>query len=764
LRQILELLSRHTGMNILVSPGVTGTVTVNFENVPVDKVFAAVLKLANLVEKTEGTIHYVYTRGELQNEAEAVKKEKILTKVYKLNYVRSDEMMTIIRPFLSADVGQSRFANTPSYRYGISESATFVSGGTPSVGGGGSAAGGAGGGGGGGGGGAQIITGNQVATGGNSLADADQLIIQDYESNLKIIDQIVEKIDIRPVQVLIEAVIVSVDLEHDRELGVNFAVVDNLANVLGTVGTGTALNGDVGFNPVQLLAASGKLAQSATTDAQGFTSGTNGTKFGFVSNNVTGFVRALETVGSTKILASPRILVLNKQRAEIQLGSRLGFQTLSQNFTSTIQQVQFLNTGTLLRLRPFVSTDGIVRMEIHPERSSGSVNNNIPNQQTAELTTNVLVPDGATLVIGGLIEDEDDFQMQGLPGLARLPVLGYLFGARQKTEGRRELVVLLTPHIWSTDQVMAHAPLPTIGRRTERGDGAAALASAPFEFPVPRSAAVTPTPADLSGSGAASPPIPNFRTRAFPELQPAPTGKPPAQDRQGSTTTKRRSWQLFSRFLPQRSPEQKPAQFPADSALPSSNPNSGTPSPPAETTPTPTARSHAPVIQTKWETDSTPYAPRDPQATRSRVGGVAASPIGPVRSNPAMAPGSASEPAPFPVPIAEIQAELKSPDSSEAQFEAVDRTGRRYRGAVNDGSPASSPRPGSAVPVRPSLPVHVVGPRETLRSIARDRLGSARRADEITELNQARLPVSNQLTPGQRLFLPFDAAPAVREP
>ena len=84
------------------------------------------IKLANLVEKKEGSIHYIYTKGEIQDEAEAVKKEKILTKVYKLNYVRSDEMMIMIRPFLSADVGLKRFANTPSYRYGISESVTFV--------------------------------------------------------------------------------------------------------------------------------------------------------------------------------------------------------------------------------------------------------------------------------------------------------------------------------------------------------------------------------------------------------------------------------------------------------------------------------------------------------------------------------------------------------------------------------------------------------------------------------------------------------------
>src|SRR5271165_2012496 len=193
------------------------------------------------------------------------------------------------------------------------------------------------------------------------------------------------------------------------------------------------------------MTAAGKIAAGANPDPNGFASAADGIKYGFISNNITGFVRALETVGSTKILASPRILVLNKQRAEIQLGSRLGFQTLSQNFTSTIQQVQFLNTGTLLRIRPFISEDGMIRMEIHRERSSGTVINNIPNQQTAELTTNVMVPDGATLVIGGLMEDEDDFQYQGLPGLSRFPLLSTVFGNRQKTEGRRELVVLLTP-------------------------------------------------------------------------------------------------------------------------------------------------------------------------------------------------------------------------------------------------------------------------------------------------------------------------------
>src|SRR5262249_56334835 len=90
------------------------------------------------------------------------------------------------------------------------------------------------------------IGGFQAPTGGNSLADYDHLIIQDYESNLKIIDQIIQRIDVRPIQVLIEAVIISVDYEHDRELGVNLGLVDNLGRSLGTIGSGTSLNGNVG--------------------------------------------------------------------------------------------------------------------------------------------------------------------------------------------------------------------------------------------------------------------------------------------------------------------------------------------------------------------------------------------------------------------------------------------------------------------------------------------------------------------------------------
>jgi type II secretory pathway component GspD/PulD (secretin)/nucleoid-associated protein YgaU len=488
-RQLLELMSRQNGLNILASPKVSGKITANFEKISADELVKSVLRLANLVEKVEGNVHFIYAKEEIRDETETKMKEKIVTKVYRLNYIRADEMMVMISPFLSADVGRKRFSTTANYPFGVSEASTLASGALGSMGGGagGVAVGGMGMGGAAPGGAGTIQRGTQPPSGGLSLLGQDVFVIQDYESNLKIIDQIIQKLDVAPIQVLIEAVIIQVELDKEKQLGVNFAVVDNLGQQLGVIGSGFAINNNFEFNPAQVLPSAGKIAAGADTagaagaagavvDPDGFTSDTNGIKYGFISNNVAGFIRAIEALGSTKVLASPRILVLTMQRAEIQLGSRLGFKAITtQKIIGTTPGIQFLNIATLLRLRPFVSDDGMIRMEIHPERSTRSVDATtaLPSQQTAELTTNVMVPNGTTLVIGGLIGNEDIYTQQGFPGLSRVPVLGALFGLKDKIDQRRELVVLLTPHILRDDRlidppadVSAKTLTPTSAERT----------------------------------------------------------------------------------------------------------------------------------------------------------------------------------------------------------------------------------------------------------------------------------------------------------
>ena len=437
-RRALELISRQGGLNIMVSSGVQGRITANLEGATVDQALKAILRLGDLKARREEGLIYVYSAQDFKDQAAV--DQPILTRIYRLNYIRSRDLMSMIADTLSVD---GTMTSTPEPNEGINDSPTFTpnSGLTGGGGGGGGTAGG----------------GGRGTSGGNSLSGGDVVLVRDHEARLRAVDEIVARLDIQPVQVLVEAVIVSVELTREREFGVNYSAVDNLGRALGTIGNGAELAANSGFTPAKLLtipatldavgrAAAGRINGGAATG--GLNSTTNGIKFGFVSKNNAGFVRALETLGDTKVLASPRLLVLNKQKAEIQLGQRLGYSTVTQNLTSTVQQVQFLNTGTLLRLRPFVSSDGMVRMEIHPERSSGAIGaNNLPNSNTAEVTTNVMIPSGSTLVIGGLIENEDDFNYQGLPGVHRLPVLGSVLGFRARVKAKRELIVMLTPSI-----------------------------------------------------------------------------------------------------------------------------------------------------------------------------------------------------------------------------------------------------------------------------------------------------------------------------
>jgi general secretion pathway protein D len=230
------------------------------------------------------------------------------------------------------------------------------------------------------------------------------------------------------------------------------------------------INAATGFAPAAVLAAAGtpnNTATTTTTDSKGtvtstttktsttgavsngFGTNSNGVKFGWVGGSTTGFIKALETLGETKVLAAPRLLVLNKQRAEVHLGDQLGYITSTQTQTSTTETVNFMPTGTQLRLRPFVSSDGMIRMEVHPERSSGALDGKgIPQTNAQQVTTNVMIPDGATIVIGGLIDTEVTHGWAGVPLLSRLPWIGYLFRDTTDETKKRELIVIITPHIW----------------------------------------------------------------------------------------------------------------------------------------------------------------------------------------------------------------------------------------------------------------------------------------------------------------------------
>ena len=103
----------------------------------------------------------------------------------------------------------------------------------------------------------------------------------------------------------------------------------------------------------------------------------------------------------------------------------------------------------------------MIRMEIHPERSSGFIDEKgVPQTSSAEVTSNVLIPDGSTIVIGGLMENLDEERQSGVPGLSRLRWVGTLFRDKHQARTKRELIVLLTPRIWNPNSQQEPAWTP----------------------------------------------------------------------------------------------------------------------------------------------------------------------------------------------------------------------------------------------------------------------------------------------------------------
>jgi general secretion pathway protein D len=230
-------------------------------------------------------------------------------------------------------------------------------------------------------------------------------------------DQVVAKIDEQPAQVLVEAVIVQVRLNKDNmDSGVNLALLDGVNKTPVAIGGGAA---------------------------------TDGVKLGLVGGNVAGFTRALQDFGEIKVLAAPRMLVLNKQRAEIHLGDRLGWLTTTVNETSTTQTVNFINIGTQLRLRPFVLSDGMIRLEVNAEHTTGRLDElGVPQTTTNQVTANVTIPDGVTIVMGGPISTEATQGREGPSFMSWIPYLGSLLGNTPDVATKEQFIVLLTAHIW----------------------------------------------------------------------------------------------------------------------------------------------------------------------------------------------------------------------------------------------------------------------------------------------------------------------------
>lgn len=267
----------------------------------------------------------------------------------------------------------------------------------------------------------------EAGTSGDTLAVHDRLVISDYPENIERIREVLSEVDVEPLQVLLEVTIMEATLTDTTKFGVDWK------NILGdSISLGTSGFVQDGFGP-------------------SVTSG--GMSVGITFDDISALVKAVETVTDVTIMANPKILALNKQAGKLIIGSEDGYLSLTNtNADGATQQVEFLESGTVLEFRPFIGRDGMIRMEIRPEQSSGEVVGGLPNKTTTEVITNVMVKDSQTIVLGGLFKEETNLSREQVPVMGDIPVVGELFrGVDDKSE-RKELIVLITPHIINTPE------------------------------------------------------------------------------------------------------------------------------------------------------------------------------------------------------------------------------------------------------------------------------------------------------------------------
>ncbi|MEM7202801.1 MAG: hypothetical protein AAF628_21255 [Planctomycetota bacterium] len=407
LASLLEALSVQHRLNLVAGDHVQGRVTINLYDVPLERALAQILGTQGLTFVVEDGCYRVLT-AEAQRAREAAA-DVIETRVFGLSHITADEASQLLQPLVSPDGQLTRLEPTT----------------------GGLAAAGAG----------QAAG----ASGPEGSGQRETIVVRDRQSRLAEIAAALAVLDQPPQQVLLEATILSIDLGEDNRLGVDFNVLGGTGFVeLGAASDLTRVGGyQIPTDSLDSFSFSGQTF--------GFTNDppTQGLSLGFVSDNVAGFVEALEDTTNATIVSNPKVVALNGQMARIIVGGRLGYTTLLTTETSTIEQVQFLNTGTQLMFRAFVGEDGWIRLEVHPRNSAGVVDpvSGVPSESTTEISSSILIRDGQTLVLGGLISESISTVRSQIPFLGSLPVLGALFGRTQETVSRRELVILMTPHV-----------------------------------------------------------------------------------------------------------------------------------------------------------------------------------------------------------------------------------------------------------------------------------------------------------------------------
>jgi len=413
-RAVLQLLADASGQNIVVSDTVNGSVTLRLQNVPWDQALAVILQNKGLGQRREGNVIIVAPQEELASREKAdlaaqnsvQQLEPLRSEYLQINYAKAADLATLVKT-------QSN---------------------------------------------------SLLSKRGNVAVDdrTNTLLLQDTPENLEQINRLVARLDIPVRQVEIEARVVLVNDDFERQLGARLGITDVAANgakgLVTTTGTaagadsilGSAITNDQSTGtpfPVSVPTAGNRyninlpVSNPAGSIAVGILSG---------GHLIDLELSAAQAETEAKVVSSPRVITANQKQATIMQGVEIPYQ---QSASSGATSISFKNAVLQLQVTPQITPDNriILDLDVRDDEvgrvivESGGVN--VPAIDTREVTTQVLVNDGQTVVLGGILTTNARDAQTKVPWLGDIPVLGHLFKSTDRTNNKDELLIFVTPKI-----------------------------------------------------------------------------------------------------------------------------------------------------------------------------------------------------------------------------------------------------------------------------------------------------------------------------
>jgi len=475
----LKFLAMKAGINIVTTKSVTGRVTLMVENVTVKDIFDIMLRSNELAYVKQGNIYNVMTEAEYKSLYGKKFADVRQVRTFRLKYAIPEQAFTLLdtlksdvgRVLVEPDSGTVLIMDTPEAIANIERAlstmeeknrvevfdlqyahAKDVE--------------------------QQLKSQLDAKKVGSIKADerSNQVVVQALPDRMEDIEKLIDALDRKTREVLIDARIIKIRLSDAFSQGIEWEGIMKIGQRYGMT-----YFGSTPFSVIQAATDAWRDRRQVLHDLRGRVGSYPQT--GFTSDYTEGqlvspgeamhlgiinrlrdvdvLVKFLNTIGNTQILSNPKIAVLNNQEARIHVGERQAYVTTTtttgQTTTTVSEEVTFVDVGIQLAVTPTINEEGYIRMKIKPEISSVTstlvtpTGNKIPIIDTSTAETTVMVKDGSTIVIGGLRREEETKTSEEFPYLGKIPILGFLFRSRTEEKIITELLLLLTPHIIEGD-------------------------------------------------------------------------------------------------------------------------------------------------------------------------------------------------------------------------------------------------------------------------------------------------------------------------